>query len=1103
MAEALGEERFDLVLTPFAGVNVYDPPSALDLKQLSEAEGVRSEGTYLAKMPDVETRGTDTGCDGHAVFSDGTHIAWFGGSLKRWTGTAWQTVTGGANAGTPGVRWSMAIFNDKCYMTNGTDKPLVYDKGTNSVTDIGITSPVSYIRLGFFWSDETWTGGTFDTTVYDPQKTDKDGEVKRSYKVEVTNTDVTISRSATLTFNTFPNGYTVRSNDFLHLWVRHADHTALADPALKITLTFPGTPNYNYEYYANKIALTMNKWGVITGVDENMKATRLRIPLSHFYDSTYSQYLTTIPSQLTGISITVFYGGKSNQVHIDNIKVDIAPPAIVPQARIFGDSSTRWAGNAGAPQYGGIGADTGPLVDTDIAQISFTGPATKQIYKDIPAGLRDFTVWDNETREPISPSDIIYFAFYITKGAGLNTVTLRIYYGGSGAYQEINVGGQINKADNSLSRVIIRRNEYTSVDWSDVRRVAIVVNYNSSTPSQVIVSNLHMRPGEYIKEFLDSEVTIGGSFQKETKIRPAGFAQSWSLTVTGTGGVTGDWPIASGKVNFERFDSFLNSDVYDYISFWMHHTNRAKIKEVEVRLVDAANNAVYYVIAQEALGGTKLEGSGSVVGNNVATYYTIQKRRFTQGQQGGFNWTQVNKIQFILRGAKKRGTATVYIQDVRMERAPGLSGMYHWKIRYVGEGVESEPISTVWYTQGYPRTDAIPLKGQSALLVNVRTPPSGPTNRLEIYRLRLGDGTYGLEKVVTMSNGAFPAKIDVGRVNEEDLTDTLEEEPHDSIEPEGSPVPRGKYNTFNGASHWVWGVSTYPNFVFFTPDYQPYVFSFMNSFQFAGRVMNVVIMYNAVFVFTTLGIKRITGSRVYHYDFQEIPAWDRAVTKLPGGYMAFATRDNVFLFDGGNITPIGLPVRPVMMDATDIELSSWRDYLLLSADTSKGPQTWAFYMRTRTWHKWMDRRLNGVVDLNGTLYAMDHNGYVVTCNGKAALDRASVTTAHMFAQELRKVRVERVSVMASGGGDITVVPLINGQPLEDVTGYPVAKTFALAEYPKRYDTWLAGITSNSKLVEAGLGNTVAVRLLFTGSADGANLYSVVLSGVKAPGPGVD
>jgi hypothetical protein len=151
----------------------------------------------------------------------------------------------------------------------------------------------------------------------------------------------------------------------------------------------------------------------------------------------------------------------------------------------------------------------------------------------------------------------------------------------------------------------------------------------------------------------------------------------------------------------------------------------------------------------------------------------------------------------------------------------------------------------------------------------------------------------------------------------------------------------------------------------------------------------------------------------------------------------------------------------------------------------------------------MDRRLNGVVDLNGTLYAVDHNGYVVRCDGKVALDRASLTTAHVFAQELRKVRVERISVMASGGGEITVIPLTNGQPRDDVANYPVAQTFDLAEYPKRYDVWLAGITSGGKLVEAGLGNTVAVRLLFTGSADGANLYSVVLSGVKVPGPGSD
>jgi hypothetical protein len=977
----------------------------------------------------------------------------------------------------------------------------VYNKSTDTLNEIGITSPVSYIRLGFFWSDETWTGGSFDTTVYDPLKVDRGRQVKRSYKVEVNTGDVTISRSDTIPFNVFPNGYPVQNNDFLHLWVRHTDHTALADPALKIRLTFPGTPNYNYEYYVNKSALTMNGWGVITGVDENMKVTRLRIPLNNFFDSSYNQYLTTIPSQLSGISITVFYGGKANQVHIDNIKVDIAPPAIVPQARIFGDTSTRWAGAANVLQNAGRGADTIPLVDINIAEINFTGAAVKTVYKDIPEGLRDLSVWDDEIREPISPSDVIYFAFYITRGAALNSVTLRIYYGEAWAYQNVNVTNQINKADYSLSRVIVKRSALTNVNWSDVRRVSIIVDYGSSTASNVVISNLHIRPGEYVKQFLDSEVTIGGGFSKEFKIRPAGFSQSWGLNLRGTGVAVGEWPIASSKANLEQFDSSTQSDVYDYISFWMHHTVRTNIKEVEVRLIDSSSNMAYYVIRQEALGGTMAQSR--VVGDNVSTYYSIKKRNFIQGQQAVFNWGAVSKVQFILRAVitKKKSSASIYVQDVKMERAPGLSGVYHWKIRYIGEGVESEPIPVVWYTQGYPRYDAIPLKGQSALLVNVRTPPSGPVNRLEVYRLRSGDGTYGLEKVVTMINGAFPTKIDVGRVAEEDLTTTLEEKPQSSVEPEGSPVPRGAYNTFNGASHWVWGVDTYPNFVFFAPDFQPYVFSFLNSFRFAGRVMNVVIMYNAVFVFTALGIKRITGNRVYHYDFQEVPAWDRAVTKLPGGYMAFATRDNVFLFDGSNIVPVGMPIRSVIMSATDVELGSWRDYLLLSADTGEGPQTWAFYMRTRTWHKWMNRRLSGVIDLNGTMYAVDHNGYVVICNGRVMLDRAVITTAHIFAQELRKIRVERISVMASGGGEVTVVPLINGRPLEDVANYPVVQTFALTDYPRRHDVWLAGITSSGKLVEAGLGDTIAIRLLFTGSLDGANLYSVIVSGVKAPGPG--
>ena len=220
-SELTGERDFLQPITPFKGVNTFDPPYALSPDQLSAGSNIRSEGSYLAKGYGYTQIGTDSSCEGQAIFSDGTHIAWFNGSLKKWSGTAWADVTGGTGAGTAGHRWSMVIFKDECYMTNGIDKPMVYNKISNKLKVLGLSPTQSYIRLGFVWTDESWSGSvsgwSIVTETVDMLTEAERGQVRKSVKLVGGGSYAQVNYSPAKSVSTFPSGYQLQMYDWLEL----------------------------------------------------------------------------------------------------------------------------------------------------------------------------------------------------------------------------------------------------------------------------------------------------------------------------------------------------------------------------------------------------------------------------------------------------------------------------------------------------------------------------------------------------------------------------------------------------------------------------------------------------------------------------------------------------------------------------------------------------------------------------------------------------------------------------------------------------------------------------------------------------------------------
>lgn len=64
-----------------------------------------------------------------------------GTSIYSGSSGAWTTLTSNVTL-TTGLRFRFAVFNDYLFMTNGSNKPLVWD-GTNNVRQIGIVAPTS------------------------------------------------------------------------------------------------------------------------------------------------------------------------------------------------------------------------------------------------------------------------------------------------------------------------------------------------------------------------------------------------------------------------------------------------------------------------------------------------------------------------------------------------------------------------------------------------------------------------------------------------------------------------------------------------------------------------------------------------------------------------------------------------------------------------------------------------------------------------------------------------------------------------------------------------------------------------------------------------
>lgn len=809
------------------------------------------------------------------------------GKLKYDSGAAFTDLLTGL---TPSIDYDFKNWKDRTYIINGTDDAREFYPRTNAIQKAGLEPPRFYKKVAYFETDETINTGAnieVDSVYFRP--TERTGNNSRSLKITAaaaSTVSAYVTYSSAQDFSKFPNGGSVSDNDFICISVFHRTRAYVS--AISIDFYTSAGAYYRADIDPTELDAILqrdNQW------------TDIKIRRSRFVATGAADWASVARFyvNLTGVT-------GSAVVNFDNVYIKNAPIMAVSYGKVIdnfegatGDWTTDFAiSNNQDYRYIKQGTKSLKLVRTGAADTAYKTVALNLAYH--VDGVASPT------------SDEITCWVYCTSTANLTNIKLRLYSDTATpkhftyTFTPGGAGGLNTSSAGVWSKLKMAKVSFTdtgTADWSAIIRIEIEANTTGACTMYFDDWKLEEASSE--KAIATMETTEAWVWSNE-----GSFNTNKDYKIQGNTSVYIKCPAKKSysaslvkAVDLSIFGASETSSDDDYICFWMRWNRFQTIQKIEVYFDindgDYGDSMFYEITPEELV--TRLNMTGQKINrmNNLKLDMEIQKSAFTRIGTSAKTWADVAAVKFIVYGAAKGSTVTVWFDDMHMRRKTGLTGIYQFASCFVNSNNEPSALSE-W-------SDEVELSGSRAVLSLI--PVSQDASVIGRWIFRKGGSLGGdarLDEIIwdNTTTTYYTGIEDY----ETGLLATDDSIPQGTIRfPNVSkfgPVYKERLTAFGDSEH--------PEYLYYSNiDYQ-YAWSELQAWKFDSKVLDAWVDDDVLFINTQTGIKRIRVdlAEVTSGDIEEIGVVKHSMGPWASctveGSRAFVSYDGVYLMNGSQVT---------------------------------------------------------------------------------------------------------------------------------------------------------------------------------------------------------
>jgi hypothetical protein len=913
------------------------------------------------------------------------------GKIKYDTGSAFSDLQTGLTAG---YAVDFLNYGDRTLIVNGQDDAYEFYPRTNAIQKAGLEPPRFYKKVAYFETDETFTDGDADTSIYDI--TERTGISRRSMKVTATagaTQSAYVTFSSAQDFSQFSNGKSVTDNDFICVSIFHRIRSYIVQMAEDGTTSglsidfWTSAGNY---YRAlidpdelDEVLLRDNQW------------TYLKIKRSRFTDGTGSGI-----GQGTGnwasvsrvyFNVTAVTG--SAIVNFDNIYIKNAPMVVVPYGKIidnFESSFSTWTVTNGSLKDN----HKYKRIKQGLQSLKFIRSGTPStIYKDVAAiNLEEYI---DGVASPTS--DEISFWVYSPSTAYLTSIEVRLYSDTSTpeyfSYTFTKTSDEIPRTisgawfELSKSRATYEIAKLNTPDWSAITRIYFgIITTGTCT---LFFDDWKMREATTEKEIRTMETSETWTYSSGAT---AGFSSEPRYRVKGDRSYYVKVPVKKSyyvqslvDIDLSIFGTGETSSTDDVISWWMYWTVFGTIKKIEIFLdcnaADFSTDYFTYVIERPYLRDLlMIYGQNSM--DDRGTYISIKKSDFERhGSTAAKGWDTIKGAKFLVTGINADGNPVkIYFDDLHMRRERGITGLYQWCAVFFDSNLEPSGASE-W-------SEEVTISGTRALLTQIPTSQDSKAIGRWIFRKGGDLGNEARRDITLWDNSTTSYFADLQDYQTETFLLTDESIPKGTIRfPKAAkfgPSYNDRVVLYRDPDHlnrFYWSNSGFPC-----------AFSEDQALDFSSELLDCWIDNDQYFFNTKDGIYRTTDdfSDLVSRGIEYVGISKSSIAPLASAQVddirAFVADDGVYLFSSQAPIYISEEVK-TYFDSASYDLDAvimspyHKRHLYISVKTTGGTRSLLdLYVPTRQWstkpYSYTAFCIFDGPGDNGELYAGSSDGYV-------------------------------------------------------------------------------------------------------------------------------
>jgi len=987
--------RLEPTILPFRTYNSYKDSTLLNPDEMDVADNVIMDDGIIEKVPGTTKGNSDT--PGAAVMGlhrvygrDGTKVCLrlANGSLK--SGPAAFSTTVLSSLATA-KRTPFININGRAYGINETNGIIRYDPILAEGLLTAITGPYLRKKIAFFETDETWTQitGTAATNTGSFRAEEFSGKSRQSLKLTASASGgASASSPLALDLTAFVNSKASDNDDYICFYTLHDIRNNVSNATVEFSTGGTG--------FTTKFMITLPQVDFEEGDHE---WTYWKVKKGAFL-KTGSPDWSDVQAVRAGCNANA--NGALN-VSFDFVFLKIAPPRgaeLKKQIAICSNADGTWTGAnvdiTNTYYYG----------DDSYSSLRLGGVASAVTAEITKASTIDLSKWENQAAS--ATTDEIVFRISCNNIANLadtNCLQMRIGESSSVYWRYIwttkallGLTGNIDSKNNNWFEVRIKKSAFTAIGgitlWSAIDYISFITSAFTGTATYVYIDDIKL------EQYAESQAIA--DFESD---------ETWTVTTNGGGQVTTEKGVTEGVQCLQLYGSKANkvsqsvgsiswvgavkdlstwdgataSTTDDYITFDIHYENYKHIEYLELwfdnnSLATYANAYKFRFLPTDIIVNNK---------NNQKKEMKIAKSQFEQiGSTGG--WNTIGACRFIYQAKGKKHGGSIFIDNMIMKRKTGMTGRYYYKYVFMVKDIASACSEL---------SDAVDSKGSFLTLNNIKTSQDSRVTARKIYRLGGNfPSTWMLAK--TIEDNTTTTIID--EVDDDDLGLSI----NDNVPTGNIPGVYGNNLTYDPQSDRAiyWGDPSYKNRLYYSNPGYYHAVNELNYRDFPHDLMAVIPWYGQNILLFKNTIKKINGD-VATGELIDIPSTVGACSywgacKATSTLIAFASWDNVYLFDGYKPIAIGDEIRNYFkgMEAylATVSIAYHKDHLYIACqdiDSALGynsnvlrydfkTKSWALMpnWNVNVWSNWNEQDDQNELyygdSVTGNIYSIDSVNYV-------------------------------------------------------------------------------------------------------------------------------